>query len=61
MAFHQAHPGAAADEAIVHPGSLSRERRMDLCAQCHSNATKPRGPVFSYRPGEPLEAYFRAL
>jgi Flp pilus assembly protein TadD len=59
VAFHQAHPGAAADEAIVHPGSLSRERRMDLCAQCHSNATKPRGPVFSYRPGEPLEAYFR--
>jgi tetratricopeptide (TPR) repeat protein len=32
---------------------------MDLCAQCHSNAPKRRGPAFGYRPGEPLEDYFR--
>jgi predicted CXXCH cytochrome family protein len=44
---------------VVHPGRLTRDRQLDLCAQCHSNAPKPRGPAFSYRPGEPLEAYFR--
>src|SRR5207253_10269460 len=54
-----AHPEAAAAHAIVHPGHLTRERQMDDCGQCHSNAPKRRGPAFSYRPGEPLEAFFR--
>lgn len=59
VVFHQAHPGTAGAQAIVHPGTLSRERQMDVCAQCHSNTTKARGPANSYRPGEPLEAAFR--
>jgi tetratricopeptide (TPR) repeat protein len=59
VAFHQAHPEADSAHAVVHPGRLTRDRQMDLCAQCHSNAPKPRGPAFSYRPGEPLEAHFR--
>ncbi len=54
--YHRAHPDDAA-HAILHPGSLSRERLMDLCAQCHANA-KRFGQPFSYRPGEPLEAFF---
>jgi tetratricopeptide (TPR) repeat protein len=32
---------------------------MDVCAQCHSNAMKPRSPPLRYRPGEKLETYFR--
>lgn len=56
-AHHQAHPGAAA-AAITHPGHLSRDRLIDVCAQCHSNANKPRGPALAYRPGEPLEKYY---
>jgi hypothetical protein len=38
---------------------LTRARQMDVCGQCHSNAITNRGPAFSYRPGEPLEAHFR--
>jgi tetratricopeptide (TPR) repeat protein len=60
VAFHQAHPGEAA-HAVVHPGHLTRDLLMDLCAQCHSNAIKHRGPAFSYRPGEPLDAHFRTV
>ncbi len=59
VAFHQAHPEAEGGQLIVHPGRLARERQMDVCGQCHSNATTRRGPAFSYRPGEPLEAHFR--
>ncbi len=53
---HRANPNAAA-HAIIHPGTLSRQRLMDVCAQCHANA-KRLGPPFSYRPGEPLETHF---
>ena len=61
VAFHQAHPEARSGQAVVHPGRLSRERLMDLCSQCHSNTLKPRGPAFSYRPGQPLDAHFKTL
>jgi tetratricopeptide (TPR) repeat protein len=59
VTFHQAHPERSSAHAIVHPGRLTREQQTDVCAQCHSNATKRRGPAFSYRPGQPLEAAFR--
>lgn len=61
VSFHQAHPDSKTAAAITHPGRLSRERLMDLCAQCHSNAIKYRQPPLSYRPGEPLDAYFKTL
>lgn len=58
---HEAHPDETAASKIVHPGHLSRERRMDLCAQCHSNALKHRGPAFRYRPGLPLDDFYKTL
>lgn len=49
--------------AIVNPAKLSRERREEICIQCHLESTSfplpnslpryDRGP-FGYRPGEPL-------
>jgi tetratricopeptide (TPR) repeat protein len=57
---HRRNPGPPA-QAITQPARLSRDRLMDVCAQCHSNAMRARGPAFSYRPGEPLEAHFRTL
>ncbi len=75
VAFHQTHPqapplylpprlggdkeGGVGAGRLVNPGGLTRDRQLDVCGQCHSNAPKRRGPAFSYRPGEPLEAYFR--
>jgi tetratricopeptide (TPR) repeat protein len=58
VAFHRAHPGDDSAHAIVHPGHLTRERLLEVCTQCHGNAIHHRGPAFSYRPGEPLAAYF---
>ena len=61
VAFHQTHPESRSGQAVVHPKRLSRELQMDLCAQCHSNALKHRGPAFNYRPGQPLEAHYKTL
>jgi len=61
VAFHEESPRATTAHAIVRPATLPRERLMDLCAQCHSNALKHRGPAFSYRPGEPLEDFYHTL
>ncbi|MGH9657053.1 MAG: hypothetical protein ACRD96_00835, partial [Bryobacteraceae bacterium] len=57
---------AARRGAIVNPARLGRERRLEVCMQCHmetSGRSIPdairrygRGP-FSYRPGEPLAAF----
>lgn len=59
VAFHEGHPDAKTGEFVVKPRQLTRERQMDLCGQCHTSAPKRRGPAFEYRPGEPLENYFR--
>lgn len=61
VSFHQKNPLEKEPRDVVRPARLSRERRMDLCAQCHSNALKHRGPAFSYRPGEPLEDFYFSL
>jgi tetratricopeptide (TPR) repeat protein len=58
VTYHRTHPNDPA-HAILHPGTLTRDRLLEVCTQCHSNATRPRGPAFSYRPGQPLEAFFR--
>ena len=57
--FHRTHPRATAAHAILNPANLSRERLLEVCTQCHANFTKPRGPANKYRPGEPLDQYYR--
>lgn len=58
---HRAHPLEKTAANILNPKHLSRERLMDLCAQCHTNTVRFRQPPFSYRPGEALDDYFRVL
>jgi cytochrome c554/c'-like protein len=41
------------------PLRLSRERQIDICAQCHGGAGEPIAPAFSFRPGETLSEYVR--
>jgi tetratricopeptide (TPR) repeat protein len=59
VAYHRQHPEDEA-HAILHPGTLSRERLIDVCAQCHGNTRALRMP-FSYRPGEPFETYYHTI
>ena len=47
VAFHRKNPQSQDAHAVARPALMTRERRMDLCAQCHSNALQHRGPAFS--------------
>jgi Cytochrome c554 and c-prime len=44
-------------EAIVNPAKLSRDRNVEVCAQCHAGKRFPIAPAFSYLPGQPLDDY----
>ena len=61
VTFHRMNPQSLDAHAVARPALMTRERRMDLCAQCHSNALKHRGPAFSYRPGQPLDESYVTL
>jgi hypothetical protein len=45
------------DSGIVNPESLSRERRVDVCAECHGGLGEERGAAFSFVPGRVLADY----
>jgi len=53
------HPPSAgsAEEAIVNPARLSRERQMDVCALCHAGLGDSVRPPLSWRPGDVLADY----
>ena len=46
-----------ADQAIVNPAKLTRERQLDLCALCHGGIGVAKAPVFSFAVGSALEDY----
>lgn len=56
--FHHKNPQEKKATAIVYPGALERERLIEVCTQCHSNAVNLKGPALSYRPGEKLEDHY---
>ena len=41
-------------EAIANPAKLSRDRQIEVCAQCHGGFGEAVAPAFSFQPGEPL-------
>ena len=45
--------------AIVNPARLSRERKMEACAQCHGGLGQPKVPSFSYVAGQRLDDFLR--
>ncbi len=58
--IHAANSGAIkGGEEIRNPAHFPRDRKLDNCALCHSGVRGAIQPPFSYRPGEPLEAYSR--
>jgi len=43
---------------IIRLAKLSRERQIEVCAQCHGGRRFPQTAAFSYLPGEPLDKYY---
>jgi hypothetical protein len=45
--------------SFVNLAKLTRERQIEVCAQCHGGRRIPLTPAFSFVPGEPLDEFFR--
>jgi Cytochrome c554 and c-prime len=56
---HSANSARSTGTKPMPPLRLSRDRQVDVCAQCHGGAGEPIAPAFSFRPGEPLSDYVR--
>ena len=54
--------GASQADGILNPAKFTRDRQVDLCAECHNGIQRVGlKPTFSYLPGRPLSEYFKAL
>jgi len=52
----------ASQEDILNPAKFSRDRQVDLCAECHNGIQRESlAPTFSYVPGRPLSEFFKQL
>ncbi len=49
-----------ADEAIINPARLARERQIDVCALCHAGAGEALAPALSFQPGDVLAEFVRS-
>ncbi|MGA8985461.1 MAG: multiheme c-type cytochrome, partial [Candidatus Acidiferrales bacterium] len=59
VARHRGPSAASAGEGIANPANLSRDRQVDVCAQCHGGLGEEITPTFSFRPGEPLANFIK--
>jgi hypothetical protein len=56
-ASSQAGVDGAQNLGIVNPQKLSRDRQIDVCAECHAGLGEERAPAFSFVPGQRLSEY----
>lgn len=52
--YHQQHPEQKQSQFITQPGTLPRERQLDICGQCHFGGTNLKGEPYQFRPGDRL-------
>jgi Cytochrome c554 and c-prime len=58
----QVRPKDSPRHDILNPARFSRDRQVDLCAECHNGIQREAlAPTFSYVPGRPLSEYFKPL
>jgi hypothetical protein len=57
--MQQATSTSLPERKTMAPRGLSRDRQIDICAQCHAGAGEPVAPALSFRPGERLSKYVR--
>ena len=48
-----------ADQAIVNPAKLSRDRQLALCSLCHGGIGAAKAPPFSFKAGDTLEGFLQ--
>lgn len=63
VTYHRKHPEAQIAKFMLRIDSLSRQQRLDVCAQCHSGPQNQqlKGNPFSFLTGENLSEYSRNM
>ncbi len=56
--FQTSHPEVKQARFIVNPGTLPRERLLDLCSLCHGGQLTKTKPSFTFQAGDTLTNYF---
>jgi hypothetical protein len=56
-AFHTSNPAEKRAQFVVTAARLSRQQRLDACAQCHSGERRSRKSIFGFVPGDTLTHY----
>jgi hypothetical protein len=60
VAWHTGHPGEPSGRFILNARHLTRQRRLDACALCHSGFRQEIQPAFSFMVGDTLDNYSSA-
>lgn len=58
VSFHTDNPAEKQPQHIALYKQLSRQRQLDLCAQCHSGGHTSYNSIFNFKPGDSLAQYF---
>jgi len=59
---HETEGNESTPHGILNPAKFSRDRKIDLCAECHNGIQREAlAPTFSYVPGRPLSEFFKPL
>src|SRR5208282_1460792 len=56
---NSSNPANAPRKNTMPPLTLSRDRQIHICAQCHSGAGEPLAPAFSFKPGDAISDYVK--
>jgi hypothetical protein len=59
VASHAANSVGLNAHKAMPPLGFSRDRQIDVCAQCHGGAGEPIAPAFSFSPGAALSEYVK--
>ncbi len=59
--FHGQHPLEKQAKFVTVPTDLNRQQQLDVCGQCHSGASVPKGLPYSFRPGDRLEDHYHPM
>ncbi len=59
--YHLQNPNTKTAMHVVRPSKLERERQIEVCTQCHSNAMKHLGTAFQFRPGNVLSDHYKTI
>ncbi|UYQ95425.1 multiheme c-type cytochrome [Chitinophaga horti] len=55
--YHNQHPQEKTAHAMKHPGKLSRQQQLDMCALCHSGLKPMQRSAFDFKPGDALSEF----